>query len=297
MTRKLAIGSWAYTFGPYAAHPVPLDEVIQRVGDLHFDGIELSGFAPHAHPDLYPTRASRRQLMDLLAAHGLQACGYAPNFDAVPPLHVAEQDYERVFRRYLEFCVDCGIPKLRVDTVSEPGAVEVGREAEALDRLSGFWRRCAHFAQDAGVLLVWEFEPGFLFNKPSQIVALTERVAHPNFTVLFDSCHAHLCSAQGARQFGQLERLAGGAIELAGLLRGKIGHVHLIDSDNTLHDGTTSTHAPFGMGVLDFPAIVRALLAAGYTDAWWGIDLCFWPNAWEATAAARVFVADLMGSL
>ena len=294
-TRQLAIGSWAYTFGPYEANPVPLDEVVVRLGQLGYAGIELNGFAPHADPDLYPTRDSRRRLVDFIAANGLAICGYAPDFGAAPPAVASADDYERVFRKYVDFCVDCGIPKLRADTVSQPGA-ELGRESEYLERIARVWRRCAQLAQDHGVLFVWEFEPGFVFNKPSQILNLVRAVDHPNFQVLFDSCHAHLCSTQGSRHSGEPEYLPGGAIELAGLLRGKIGHVHLIDSDNTLHGGTTSTHAPVGTGVLDFPAIVRALLAAGYTDRWWTIDLCFWPRAWEVTADARRFVLPLLAS-
>ncbi len=294
MIKKLAIGSWAYTFGPYATHPVPLDEVIRRLGALGFDGVELNGFAPHAHPDLYPTRDQRRRLVDLLSSNGLQACNYAPDFETVPPALVSTENYTQVFRRYLDFCVDCGIPKLRVDTVSAPGTVEVGREPEVLDRVARLWQRCAQLAEDVGVLLVWEFEPGFLFNKPSQVLALVSRVDQANFQVLFDSCHAHLCATQGARHAGSPEYVQGGEAAFAAQLHGKIGHVHLIDSDNTLHDRLTSTHAPFGTGVLDFPAIVQAIDAAGYDDCWWGADLCFWPEAWEVTAAAREYMARLL---
>ncbi len=293
MAKKLAIGSWAYTFGPYETHPVPLDEVVRRLGELGFDGVELNGFPPHADPDLYPTKASRRKLVDFLAANGLQACGYAPDFGPVPPALAPAEEYEQVFRRYLDFCVDCGIPKIRVDSVSQPGT-EVGHEEEYANRVAGIWRRSAQVAQDAGVLLVWEFEPGFMFNKPSQVLDLVARVDHPNFQVLFDSCHAHLCATQASRHPGKPEYLPGGEIEFAQLLAGKIGHVHLIDSDNTLHDNMTSTHAPFGTGVLDFPAIVSAILEAGYTDAWWTVDLCFWPQAWDVTAAAKEYVTTLL---
>jgi sugar phosphate isomerase/epimerase len=294
---KVAIGTWAYTFGPYEAHPIALDEVVRRLGDLGFDGVELNGFAPHAHPDLYPTRDSRRRLVDLLSTHGLEPAGYAPNFGAVPPTTSRTADYERLFRRYVEFCVDCGIPALRVDTVAEPDAVEVEREERVMDHVARTWRRCAQVAQDAGVLVVWEFEPGFLFNKPSQVLALLDRVDHPGFKALFDSCHAHLCATQASRQAGPPEYLAGGAVEFARLLDGRIGRVHLIDSDNTLHDGATSTHAPFGTGVLDFPAIVAAVVAAGYSDPWWTVDLCFWPDAWGATAAAKDYVTTLLAQV
>ena len=87
-----------------------------------------------------------------------------------------------------------------------------------------------------------------------------------------------------------LENAPGGALELLERLRGKIGHVHLIDSDNTLHNNETSTHAPFGQGVLNFDALIPALLRSGVPTNWWTIDLCFWPNAWEVTADAKVFL-------
>ena len=51
-----------------------------------------------------------------------------------------------------------------------------------------------------------------------------------------------------------------GVIDLARQLKGQIGHFHLIDSDNTLHGDETSTHAPFGDGVLDFDAIIPVIM-------------------------------------
>ena len=76
MDRKISIGSWAYAIGPYESNPVPLDEVAKRLGELKFDGIELGGFKPHAHPDLYPTKADRGKLMDMLAKNGLGVSAY-----------------------------------------------------------------------------------------------------------------------------------------------------------------------------------------------------------------------------
>ena len=74
----------------------------------------------------------------------------------------------------------------------------------------------------------------------------------------------------------------------------RIGTVHLIDSDNTLHHEETSTHAPFGQGVLDFDAIIEALKKNGYTGPWWTIDLCFWPTAWDIAESSHRFVDDLL---
>ena len=149
-------------------------------------------------------------------------------------------------------------------------------------------------AQENGVLVAWEFEPGFMYNKPSEVVQMVEDVNHPNFTVMFDSCHAHMCSVVAARQPEPKETLKGGAVEFAGMLKGKIGHIHLIDSDETLHGDETSTHRPFGEGVLNFDEIIPAIMEAGFKGEWWTIDLCFWPEAWDVTEAAKNFLTPYM---
>lgn len=293
MAKKLAVGSWAYCFGPYASNPVSLEDTVKKLAELKFDGIELCGFRPHAHPDLYPRAEDRRKLKALIADHGLQVAGYAGDFTSVPPVLASTDDYAACCRRQIKLCVDLGIPKLRVDTVSPPPYPKDISPAKAMKRIARAWRKCAQMAQDHGISFVWEFEPGFAFNKPSEVVKMIEAVDHPNFTILFDSCHAHMCAVVGARQAEPVEKLPGGVVEFAGLLKGKIGHIHLIDSDNTLHDNETSTHAPFGKGVLDFDKIIPALLKAGYTDTWWSVDLCFWPQAWEVTAEAKAFLDTL----
>jgi sugar phosphate isomerase/epimerase len=81
---------------------------------------------------------------------------------------------------------------------------------------------------------------------------------------------------------------------LAEKLKGKIGRVHIIDSDGTLHDNHTSTHPPFGKGELDFDQLMPAIVDAGCPDDWWTIDLCFWPDAWVATAECKKFVDGLV---
>lgn len=59
-------------------------------------------------------------------------------------------------------------------------------------------------------------------------------------------------------------------------------------------DYETSTHAPLGTGVINFDDVIPAILAAGYTDDWWPIDLCFWPNALEVTAENKKFLDNLI---
>ena len=139
---------------------------------------------------------------------------------------------------------------------------KLGRE-----RLIETWKVCCRMAADRGMEIVWEFEPGFAFNKPSEIVSIVDEMrdsGHSNFSILYDTCHAHMCAA--------------------------IGHIHLIDSDGTLHDEETSTHNPFGKGCLDFDTLIPGILRCGCTSEWWTIDLCFWPNAWDVTEESIHFL-------
>ena len=43
---------------------------------------------------------------------------------------------------------------------------------QAMDAVVQTWRKVCKMAADMGILVTWEFEPGFIFNRPSDIVAL-----------------------------------------------------------------------------------------------------------------------------
>ncbi|MGQ9501134.1 MAG: sugar phosphate isomerase/epimerase family protein [Anaerolineae bacterium] len=292
--KKISIGAWAYIWGGYQEAPIPLPTVLKKLQELKFDGVELAAFPPHLDPAEYNTRAKRLEIKKMLDDHGLAVSGLAANFGAVPPALVSPTQYIEVVMTNLDICHDLNIPKLRVDTISPPTEIPGGMDYETCFwRVAQVFHRAAEVCAREGVKLVWEFEPGFLFNKPSEVVRMVYAVDHSNFSVLFDSCHAYMCAVVGARQLGEKETLPGGVVQFAHMLTGKIGHVHFIDSDGTLHDDETSTHAPFGQGVLNFDEIAKALLEAGYADEWWPIDLCFWPKALEATAGAKAFMDQL----
>jgi sugar phosphate isomerase/epimerase len=290
---QLSIGSWAYCFGPYQANPVPFETVIEKLGELGFDGVELGGFPPHPSPTSFDTSAKRTGLKRKVADRQLKFSGLAADLWSYPIIPVEDNSpWMAAFESNLQFAEDLGIDCIRVDSVSPPDIFEKERLDPRVgwDRLVGTFRAASQKAADRGIRVVWEFEPGFAFNKPSEILRMADAVDHKNFSILFDTCHAHICAALGARQSGEKETLPGGALELLTALKGKIGHIHLIDSDGTLHHNETSTHAPFGQGVLDFDRLIPEVLRAGCPSNWWTIDLCFWPNAWDVTADAKVYL-------
>ena len=122
MAVKISIGTWAYTFGEYEKKPITMEEVAKRLGELNFDGVSLGGFKPHGHYELYPTKESRKQLVELFKSHGLEINSYAADMWAYP-FPYGDPDvvkkYEEAYDKSIEMCVDCEIPIIRVDTVAQ----------------------------------------------------------------------------------------------------------------------------------------------------------------------------------
>jgi len=306
MAKSISIGTWAYSIGPYADSPIPFPEVVEKLDALGFDGLELGGFGVHPNPDLQKTTQERAAVRELWESRGMGCSGLAADLWGEKLITAPDNSsYLATFRKNLQFCQDLGIDVIRVDTTEDPGVLgRVGDEPpqpktiaydDALKRVADTWRQCAQEAADAGVRVVWEFEPGFAFNKPSDLLRVLDAVNQDNFMIMFDTCHANMVARHGARQPGQRETLPGGACELAAMLQGRIGRVHLIDSDGTLHDNHTSTHSPFGEGELDFDQLMPVIVAAGCPDDWWTIDLCFWPDAWTVTQQCKKAVDELAG--
>lgn len=283
MKKKTAVGTWAFIWGGYQEDPIPFRTAIEKMAHLKYDGIEFGAFAPHLEPN---TSAKRKELKKILDDNHLAICGVAAPFPS--PATTKPEAYLDVVKQHLEMCGEMGIPKLRVDCVDGPTAVPGGMDYEkAFGTIASVWNRSADLCAKQKVKLIWEFEPGFFLNKPSEVVRMAYTVGHPNFSILFDSCHGYMCGVVGARQMGKKETLPGGVVQFISMLTGKIGHIHLIDSDGTLHNDDTSTHAPLGTGFLNFAEILPALKAAGYEDDWWPADLCFWPKALDLIAETK----------
>jgi sugar phosphate isomerase/epimerase len=304
MGKKLSIGTWAYIFNQEKP-TTDFHEILHKLQQLGYDGVELGSFGVHPTPVTHPTRASRQALAKEIADHGLALSGIAIDlwsFKRPGPSILDENPvpYMAAFLGFAAFAGDLGVKVIRVDSVEPPDFFSTtGKDMSyevALDRIIKVWDKCSKIAADYGMDVCWEFEPGFLFNKPSEILRIVDGVralGNKNFGVLYDTCHAHMCAAVAANQPGTKETLPGGALELLEKLKGKVTHIHLIDSDGSLNEHNTSTHNPFGTGVLDFDKFVPALNACGVPHDWWCVDLCFWPNAWEVTAQSKTYLDAL----
>ena len=293
--KKISLGSWAFAFGPYSDNPVPFDKTAKRLADAGYDAIEVCGIQEHVTLDAYPTTESRQEIKKMLDDLGLERSGYACDQYTFDPTEAENKEkYLEQFSKNLAMCNDLGIRDIRVDTVADPGKYSDDAEYEAAKGwVAETFHAAAQKAQDAGIRMHWEFEPGFIFNKPSEIIELHGKVAHPNFDVMYDTSHAYMSAVAGSRQHGEKETLDGGIEELLANLESKIGAIHLIDSDGSLHDNHTSTHNPFGTGNVDFKSVAPKLLTVPHVE-YWAIDMCFWPGSWELVEASLAYVKDLV---
>ena len=308
--KRISIGSWAFTIGPYAKNPIDFDTVCDRLKELGFDGVELGAFPPHPNPGnpsgpndswpgAMPGKAEREELRAKMSQKGLGFSGIAANLWGEKLINTDDQSkYVEEFRKNSEFAKDLGIQGIRVDCVQPP---TIHREVDyktALDRVVRTWKTCSDIAADNGQYVTWEFEPGFAFNKPSDIVRIHDAVSKKNFGLQYDTCHGQMVGVNACRQEGNPETFPN-QIEFIRFLSGRINHIPLIDSDNSCHkdeagNDETSAHPPFGLGILNFDEIVPELMkAARLPHDWWTIDLCFWPDAWAATKQCKEAVDKL----
>jgi sugar phosphate isomerase/epimerase len=291
---KLALGSWAFSSRRSAADPWPFDKVIEYAAGAQYDGIEISGFRPHPHPDDFDTPQKCRELLKAVKGRGLGISGYAPDLTHVPPAEVATADYMYEIHKCLDFCTSCGIETLRVDTVSPTNVWKGVAYDRRLTRLVETWRATARAAHGAGVLIVWEFEPGFWLYKPSEVKRVVEAVEDESFKVLLDTGHSRVDATSRAMHDRQRETLESGAAQCVQMLREYIGHLHLSDPDGTLYSDETGAGAHFGEGEIDLRSALSSIRQTIDSLPWWCVDLCFNTDIENAGRAAVPIVHRLM---
>ena len=293
--QKISFGSWAFALGPYADHPVPFEPLVKRLAELGYEAVEIWGVKHHVTLEHYPTPESRAAVRTLLADLGLQCSGYACDQAGLDPADPKQaQIYLDQLARNLEMCRDLGAPSLRIDSgvAPNPRLDDAGR-AEALAHAAELWQQAAELAQQAGVRLLWELEPGLQLNRPSEAAALLDKVPHPNFGVLFDTTHAYCCSVANAGR-PLPEVLPGGVEALFDALSPRIGGLHLADADGEVDASGAGVHAPFTVGRIDCKALMPKLMALPGVD-YVTLDMAGWPGAWDLLEAQLAYARRLLG--
>lgn len=293
---KISFGSWAFALGPYVDHPVPFEPLVARLAELGYDAVEIWGVKQHVTLDLYPTSESRAALRETLAGHKLEVSGYACDQGGLDPSDARQAPlYLEQLARNLELCRDLGTTNLRIDSgvAPNPRLDEAGVQG-AITRTAELWQKAADLAQQAGVRLLWEIEPGLQFNRPTEILALINQIPHPSFQILFDLTHAYCCTVANAGR-PLTEILPGGVEELLDRLAPRIGGLHLADADGEVDASGAGVHAPFTVGRIDCKGMMPKLLALPNIE-YLTLDMAGWPGAWDLLEAQLGYARRLLAA-
>lgn len=282
--KKVSISSWAI--------PQPIDVLCKGAKEIGFDGISLGGFPPFgANPDLLDTNEKIIAYKKNFTDNELEVADFAIDIWSFDALKMTNE-WRKAYTRQIKFVKKFDMTDIvRIDTCAPPEIPKGMSYHEVKKFYIKHFKEMAKEAAELGLKIVWEFEPGFIINEPSNIIEVVKGVDEPNFSLLFDTCHAYNC-ALGLNAI-EPEVLEGGIVEFIEMAKGHIGFVHVIDADGTLNDTNTSEHVPFGQGKINFEEVIPALiLKGGFIGDWWAIDLCEWPDAWAVTKQCKDYVDE-----
>lgn len=270
-------------------------EAARRIAALGYTGIELMADAPH----LWPAATTDAQLDALRRT--LDRAGLAiSNVNAFMMQAVGDERHPYWHPSWIE--PDASLRRVRVEhtiaalrmaaklgapsITTEPGgplesggphegsgSLKEGMSREwAMDTFVAGLSEALRVAEDVGVRLLVEPEPGLLIENVAQTLELCGRVRSPAFGVNFDIGHMYCVS----------EPLADAVAALAAHVR----HYHVEDiAASRVHE-----HLVPGRGAIDFAPVLQAVRRTGY-EGWITVELYPYiddPDAAGAEARAHL---------
>ena len=263
---KLAYSSNAY-------RRFSIAEATERIARIGYDGMELMADVPHA----WPAGLSDVQIDDIRRGLGENKLALS-NINAF--MMNAVQDFwhpswiekDETFRRLR---VQHTIASLRLAKqlgarciTTEPGGPlpEGMTRAHALDLFVEGLKEALQRAEEVGVLLLVEPEPGLLIESASQFEELAARIDSPMFGLNFDVGHFYCVSDPLPETVERLKKWT--------------RHYHFEDiAASRVHE-----HLVPGHGAIDFDALLAAIRRTGY-DGWLTVEL--YPYLDDPDAAGR----------
>ncbi|MDQ3864031.1 MAG: sugar phosphate isomerase/epimerase [Actinomycetota bacterium] len=275
---KLSFNTWVYSSFPVWVPAYPLEETIQRLAHIGYDGIEIGAAAPHAYPD-YLSKERRREIRKTLEGNNLAlsgmlpAPGGGPGFNVASPLPEERRNAIEQYKKVGELCSELGgqtvlyVAGWQIYGTAREQAWEWSREAlgEIAQTVEGY-----------GVTIAVEPTPvdSNLVEDCDDAMRLRREVNRPNVKLMFDTIHV-LYRNEVPTDY--VYRMAD-----------DLHHVHLSDEDRL----------PPGAGRGDFVGLVEALNEIGY-EGYLAMEIGFNRRDVEPDQVARQayeYVKPLLGS-
>lgn len=263
---KISYNNWAYTSFFVWVPAYTLDDTIQRLAKLGYDGIEIGAGAPHAYPSQL-TAERRAQIKELLDQHGIACSSMLPAPSGGPGNNPASSLAEERrhaaahYKELIDLCAQWGAERL----IYLPGWRHFGTTR----RQAWQWSRevlseIAEYAGENGVRLVIEptSHDTNLCESSYDAIELMEDVGSPNVKLMFDTFHV----------LYRREVISDYVYEMGE----NLDHIHIADSDRL----------PPGQGRGDFESMMDALIETGF-DGYLTMETGFHERGIEPDKDAR----------
>ena len=249
----------AYSSNAYMRFPV--EEAIDRIASLGFAGVELMADEPHLWPattSLERIKTIRQRLSDRsLAVSNVNAFMMNAVQDFWHPSWIEPDAAFRQLRVQhtidaLNMASQLGVPCL----TTEPGGPlpEGMIREQAMDLFLGGLLVALEHAEQYGVQLLVEPEPGLLIENADQFLELAKRISSPMFGLNFDVGHFYCVGDPLPETVDRMQRYT--------------RHYHFEDIAATrIHE-----HLIPGRGAIDFGGLMTAIRETGY-QGWLTVEL------------------------
>lgn len=237
----------------------PIEECLAVLARVGFDGVEVCLENPDIAPALL-TEARIKQVRERI--HDLGLAPFSVSYHKDYTYDDNEFDLtKRAIRATRAFGAD-----VFVMAGTKARATDAASAAEEWRRMLARFRELVAVAEENGVIIAEEFEPGFIVGTTEQLLRLFDEIPSPNLKANLDLGHVFLCDPDPLAAIAQVGS--------------RIVHVHVENMQAGVHD-----HLLPQEGDMDLPAYLKALAQVGYDGC---LTLDLYRQDYEAAAPEAI---------
>jgi len=262
---------------------ITLEELVKKVSELNFDGIELAFRPPIVDVKRYGTAKGRRELRELLDSHELE----------VSCLTGMVRD-EASLRDLSALALELGTKKVGFQI-----PMYLKKQGKSHEEIVEETKKYTKIAEDMNIMLVYEVHGIPRFNdKPHDVLHLFRDVNSPFFKCQVDFMHI-MRNCSGVLQSPPLDIIEGEWGKLPAIFIRMLGeYVGDVHADDAILNWTVGMgRTPFGKGFVDFEEALKALKEIGYED-WLTLDIHTIPgDIWQNTVESKQYLEKMLQKL
>ena len=241
----------------------PIRECLKVIKKLGFDGVEICLENKDISPELLNDELIIN-IRELMAELGMKSYSVSYHKDYVYNDSLFEQT-----KKVIGF-----VKKFGTDVFVFGGPTKKTKDREEWERMVSRTKELMKIAEDYGVIMANEFEPGFVIGSTDELIRLFNDVSSPNLAANLDLGHVFLCDPN--------------PIEAIHKVGKKIAHCHIENMKAGVHD-----HLLPYEGDMDLKIYLQALSDVGFKG---GMALDLYRHDYEAVAGESIsYIRGLLG--